>query len=87
MFFNSFSGISYKFINIGSLASKTASFLVNILDNSSIRLDKFSYKIYTKDEISSKEVNVIDLLNSYYKEANALLDELYKISSSDISFI
>lgn len=54
-----------------------------ILDNSSIRLDKFSYKIYTKDEISSKEVNVIDLLNSYYKEANELLDELYKISSND----
>lgn len=54
-----------------------------ILDNSSITLDKFSYRIYTKDEVSIKEVNVLDILSSYYKEANALLDELYKISSSD----
>ena len=54
-----------------------------ILDNSSIRLDSFSYKIYTKDEVSVKDVNVLEILTSYYKEANALLDELYKISSSD----
>jgi hypothetical protein len=54
-----------------------------ILDNSSITLDKFSYRIYTKDEVSIKEVNVLEILSSYYKEANSLLDELYKISSSD----
>ena len=54
-----------------------------ILDNSSITLDKFSYRIYTKDEVSIKEVNILEILSSYYKEANSLLDELYKISSSD----
>lgn len=54
-----------------------------ILDNSSIKLDSFSYKIYSKDEVASKEVNVLEILSSYYKEANALLDELYKISASD----
>ena len=54
-----------------------------ILDNNSIRLDKFTYKIYTKDEIATKDVNVLEILQAYYKESNALLDELYKVSSND----
>lgn len=54
-----------------------------ILDNDSISLDSFSYKIYTKDSIINKEVNINDILVSYYNETNALLDELYKLANKE----
>ena len=54
-----------------------------ILDNESISLESFSYKIYTKDSIINKEVNINDILTSYYNETNALLDELYKIANKE----
>lgn len=54
-----------------------------ILDNNSITLKSFSYKIYTKDSITNRSVNINDILASYYKESNALLDELYKIANKE----
>ncbi|MBE6137325.1 MAG: hypothetical protein E7176_02895 [Erysipelotrichaceae bacterium] len=54
-----------------------------ILDNESITPQTFSYDIYTKDDVIKKEINVIDILKSYYQEANSLLDELYKLAAND----
>ncbi len=51
-----------------------------ILDNKSITKDSFTYYIYAKDEIRKKEIFIDDILKSYYKESNDLLDELYKIA-------
>lgn len=54
-----------------------------ILDNESITTESFCYNIYTKDGATKKEINVIDILKAYYKEANALLDELYRLAKND----
>lgn len=54
-----------------------------ILDNESITTESFCYNIYTKDGITKKEINIIDILKSYYSEANALLDELYRLAKND----
>lgn len=56
-----------------------------ILDENSITDESFNYKIYTKDSVIDKEVNVNDLVDSYYEEANYLLQELYKVSSNIIN--
>lgn len=54
-----------------------------ILDNESITTESFSYNIYSKENIINKTINVFDILKSYYQEANALLDELYKIANNN----
>ncbi len=54
-----------------------------ILDNSSITLDSFSYHIYTKDGVTKKDISIKEILLSYYKESNELLDELYKLASKN----
>lgn len=51
-----------------------------MLDNKSITKERFTYYIYAKDEIRKKEIIIRDILVSYYKESNDLLDELYKIA-------
>lgn len=50
-----------------------------ILDNDSITSHGFSYYIYSNEEIKKENINIDDILNSYYNESNALLDELYRI--------
>ncbi len=56
-----------------------------ILDNDSISLDGFSYKIYTPDEIIKRDVSINEILDAYYKEANSLLDELYRVAKNDLN--
>ncbi len=56
-----------------------------ILDENSIDLDGFSYKIYTPDEIIEKNVDINVILEAYYKEANSFLDELYSIAKNDLN--
>lgn len=56
-----------------------------ILDNDSITLESFSYKIYTPDEIIERVVDINEILNAYYKEANSLLDELYSVAKTDLN--
>ena len=46
-----------------------------ILDNDRITKNFFSYNIYTKDNIKSITVDTNELIYSYLKEANNLLDE------------
>ena len=56
-----------------------------ILDDNSIDLNGFSYKIYTPDEIIEKNVDINIILEAYYKESNSLLDELYSIAKTDLN--
>lgn len=56
-----------------------------ILDDNSIDINGFSYKIYTPDEIIEKNVDINIILEAYYKEANSLLDELYSIAKTDLN--
>ncbi len=56
-----------------------------ILDNESIDLDGFSYKIYTPEEIIERNVDINTILEAYYIEANSLLDELYKVAKNDLN--
>ena len=56
-----------------------------ILDDESIDLNGFSYRIYTPDEVIEKNVDINTILEAYYKEANSLLDELYSIAKNDLS--
>ncbi len=51
-----------------------------ILDTDSVTKNSFKYGIYTYEGSKEKEINIDELLESYYKEANDLLEELYKIS-------
>lgn len=51
-----------------------------ILDTDSVTKDSFKYGIYSYDGVKEKEIDINELLVSYYKEANNLLDELYQIS-------
>ena len=51
-----------------------------ILDTDSVTKQSFKYGIYTYESSKIKEINIYQLVESYYKEANSLLDELYKIS-------
>ena len=51
-----------------------------ILDTDSVTMDTFKYGIYSYDGVKTKEIDINELLISYYKEANNLLDELYQIS-------
>jgi len=53
-----------------------------ILDSDSITKEKFTYTIYSQDDSFEKEtVDIYDLVESYYKEANAFLDVLYNVQS------
>ncbi|MBQ9124110.1 MAG: hypothetical protein IJY14_00315 [Acholeplasmatales bacterium] len=54
-----------------------------ILDNDSITVESFKYYIYSQDEIKQEIIDVNAILESYYNESNALLDELYKIAISN----
>lgn len=54
-----------------------------ILDETSINKNEFSYNIYSNDGIEKRVIIVNDILNSYYKEANDLLDELYNIATNN----
>ena len=56
-----------------------------ILDNDSITLDSFSYRIYTPDEIIERKVDINEILEAYYYEANSLLDELYRVAKNDLN--
>ena len=51
-----------------------------ILDDDSITKESFYYYVYSKDNIEKKLVNINDILNSYYLEANSLLDNLFNIA-------
>ncbi len=50
-----------------------------ILDNDRITKNFFTYNIYTKDNIKNITVDTNELIASYLKEANNLLDELYSV--------
>ncbi len=52
-----------------------------VLDDNSITKEEFNYYIYSKEEIEKKTVKIKDILNSYYEEANNLLDNLYEIAT------
>lgn len=56
-----------------------------ILDENSIDINGFSYKIYTQDEIIEKNVDINVILEAYYKESNSFLDELYSIAKNDLN--
>lgn len=51
-----------------------------ILDTDSITKESFRYGIYTYETSKTKEINIDELLEAYYKESNNLLDELYQVS-------
>ena len=56
-----------------------------ILDTDSVSLDSFSYTIYSYDDAVVKTINVKELLDAYYDEANTLLDSLYNDSKKDLN--
>ena len=54
-----------------------------ILDDNSISKKSFDYYVYTKEETTRKVVLIDDILESYYKEANDLLDNLYEVAKTN----
>lgn len=53
-----------------------------ILDSKSITKESFSYDIYSKSEIITKHVSLIELISAYYEETNVFLNELQNVINS-----
>ena len=56
-----------------------------ILDKKSITKEFFSYKIYSLNNVEEKTINISHILDSYFDEANDLLESLVKISGITVA--
>lgn len=56
-----------------------------VLDKENLTDTKISYKIYSKNNVILKDINLIDLIKAYYIESNSLLLNLYNLSNIDLT--
>ena len=56
-----------------------------ILDMNRVSKNFFTYNIYTKDNIKTVTIDINELVSSFFKESNTLLDELYNISLKSLN--
>ena len=56
-----------------------------ILDRNRVSKNFFTYNIYTKDNVKTVTVDINELVLSFFKESNTLLDELYNLSLKSLN--
>ena len=56
-----------------------------VLDNNSVKKYDFSYNVYYSDKVECISIDLESIVNSYYKECNNLLNEIYAIAKENKS--